>query len=77
MPEKLLCMSYASNLWMLKQGKVTFGLGLSNLTSQKSVCKGDKRADTNAAGLMTTGLKIKTLFKINMLYAPLEMPFFY
>lgn len=36
---------------MLKWGKTTFGLGLSYIISQRTVCKDNKKADIMTAGL--------------------------
>lgn len=36
-----------------------FGLGLSNLVSQRTVCKDNKKVVIVTTGLMTTALKIK------------------
>lgn len=47
MPEELPC-SYTSKLKMLKkQGKKTFGLGLSNLISQRTIYKDNKKTYYN------------------------------
>lgn len=51
---------------MFKQGKISFGLGLRQPVSQTSVCKGNKTADSMTTGLMTTGLKIKNMLRINI-----------
>ena len=34
LPEELICMSYGSNLGTLKQSKITFRLGISNLVKE-------------------------------------------
>lgn len=48
MPEELPCSSYTSKLKMLKkQGKKTFGLGLSNLISQRTIYKDNKKTYYN------------------------------
>lgn len=48
-------MSYISNLAMLKQGKITFGMGRKQHCSPiRTVCKDNMEADT-----LTTELKIK------------------
>ena len=53
-PEELLCSLMPQIFGMLKQGKITFELGLNNLVSQRSVCKDNKKAVTMITGPMTT-----------------------
>ena len=51
----ILCL----NLGMLKQGNITFGLVLSKLMTQRTICKDNKKAVIMTTRLMTTKLKIK------------------
>lgn len=56
---------------ILKPGKATFALGLSNAVSQRPVCKDDKKAD-----MMATELKIKNAVRICVIFvlsAPMAM----
>ena len=46
---------------MLKQGKITSGLGLSILVSQRTVCKEKKKAVIVTKGMMTTELKMSNV----------------
>lgn len=71
-------MPEAANLWMLRWDKTTFGLGLSNLTSQRTIYKASERADVMTPGLMTTGLETENTGESEhqhvTLRAPTEMP---
>lgn len=58
--------SDASNLWMLKQDKVTSGRGLSNLVSPSAICKDNEKAGVVTTGRMTLGWKLKTLFSTSV-----------
>ena len=50
----------ASTLWNVETGKMSSGLGLSNLVSRRTVCK-NKKAVVMATRLMTTEQKIKNI----------------
>ena len=56
------------------------GLGLSNMGSQRTVCKDNKKADIRTIGLMAMRPKLKT-FRTSIanvsLPAPVEMSYFY
>lgn len=44
---------------MLKQSKITFGLGLKcSIESRRTVCKDNRKADVTTTGLMTPQLGI-------------------
>lgn len=48
---------------MSEKDKISFGLRLSNLVSQKTICNDDKNA-----GTMSTGLKVKNCLELTSLY---------
>lgn len=56
--ELLPWQSHASSFGMLKQSKITFGLGLKcSIESRRTVCK-----DNRKAAIMNAGLKIQDIF---------------
>lgn len=55
MPKNCLACFHSQIFGTLEQRKITFGLGPSNLVSQKTICKDNKKAHT----YITTGLNIK------------------
>lgn len=61
MPQELPRTSSASTPWMLKQAKVPCRLGLSNIVSQRTVCKDNRNADTMTTRLKATRLNSKNI----------------
>lgn len=69
MPEELPCSSYTSKLKMLKkQGKKTFGLGLSNLISQRTIYKDKRGKISQEAPAVVQERGDSDLFQIGGLY---------
>lgn len=59
---------------ILKQGKITFGLVVNNIVSQRTVCQDNKQSVILTCELMTTGLKIKSIAQKQHHYVMLSVP---
>lgn len=61
LPSQRNCLAHLmlQTLGMLKQGKITSGLGLNSIVSERTDCKDYKKADIMTTRLMATELKIK------------------
>lgn len=60
--EKLPVHPTSQMFWIFKLGKMTFGLGQTNIELQTAVCQANRKAN-----ILTTGRRIKDILRIIIL----------